>query len=82
MSATRRANRIDHPFRFLLYPFLLSPSYICGVSGAIKKGIENRVCGKEEPTMKRAMVNILFALLVAAAEIFIATMKKSNKASK
>ena len=38
--------------------------------------------GKEEPTMKRAMVNILFAMLVAAAEIFIATMKKSKKACK
>ncbi len=32
--------------------------------------------------MKRAMVNILFALLVAAAEIFIETMKKSKKACK
>ncbi len=32
--------------------------------------------------MKRAVVNILFAVLVAAAEIFIETMKKSNKARK
>ena len=32
--------------------------------------------------MKRAMVNILFVVLVAAAEIFIETMKKSKKASK
>ncbi len=32
--------------------------------------------------MKRAMVNILFVVLVAAAEIFIETMKKSNKACK
>jgi len=33
----------------------------------------------EEPTMKRAVVNILFALLVVAAETFIETMKKSKK---
>ena len=32
--------------------------------------------------MNRAVVNVLFAVLVAAAEIFIETMKKSNKASK
>jgi hypothetical protein len=30
--------------------------------------------------MKRAMVSILFAVLVAAAEIFIETMKTSKKA--
>ncbi len=40
------------------------------------------MCGKEEPTMKRAVVNFLFALLVAAAEIFIETTKKSKKARK
>ena len=32
--------------------------------------------------MKRSMVNILFAVLVAAAEIFIETVKKSKKARK
>jgi len=32
--------------------------------------------------MKRAVVNILFAVLVAAAEIFIESVKKSNEASK
>ena len=32
--------------------------------------------------MKLAMVNILFAVLVAAAKIFIETMKKSKKACK
>ncbi len=32
--------------------------------------------------MKRAMVNILFVVLVAAAEIFIEAMKKSKKACK
>ena len=32
--------------------------------------------------MKRALVNILFVLLVAAAEIFIETMKQSKKACK
>ncbi len=32
--------------------------------------------------MKRAVVNILFAVLVAAAEIFIETMKKSKKGHK
>ncbi len=36
------------------------------------------MCGKEGLTMNRAVVNILFALLVAAAEIFIETMKKSK----
>ncbi len=32
--------------------------------------------------MKRAMVNILFAVLVAAAQLFIEPTKKSNKARK
>ena len=32
--------------------------------------------------MNRAVVNILFAVLVAAAEIFMETMKKSKKACK
>ncbi len=32
--------------------------------------------------MNRTVVNILFAVLVAAAEIFIATMKQSKKACK
>jgi hypothetical protein len=40
------------------------------------------VRGKEEPTMNRAVVNILFAVLVAAAEIFIEVMKQSKKACK
>jgi len=40
------------------------------------------MCGKEEPTMKRAMVNILFAVLVIAAQIFLESMKKSKKACK
>jgi hypothetical protein len=46
------------------------------------KGIEKRVCGTEGLTMNRAVVKLLFALLVAAAEIFIEIMKKSNKACK
>ena len=32
--------------------------------------------------MNRAVVTFLFAVLVTAAEIFIATMKKSKKARK
>jgi hypothetical protein len=32
--------------------------------------------------MKRAVVKVLFALLVIAAEIFIESTKKSNEASK
>jgi len=32
--------------------------------------------------MNRAVVKVLLAVLVAAAEIFIETMKKSNKARK
>ncbi len=32
--------------------------------------------------MKRAVVQVLFAVLVAAAEIFIETMKKSKQARK
>jgi len=32
--------------------------------------------------MKRAMVNILFTVLVAAAELFLDSMKKSKKACK
>ncbi len=40
------------------------------------------MCGKEEPKMNRAVVKVLSAVLVAAAEIFIATMKQSKKACK
>jgi hypothetical protein len=32
--------------------------------------------------MERALVKLLFAVLVAAAEILMETMKKSNKACK
>jgi hypothetical protein len=46
------------------------------------KGIENVCAEREGPTMKRAVVRILFAALVAAAEIFIETMKQSKKACK
>ncbi len=59
------------------FPFL----YLRGSWGN-HEGNRKRVSGKEEPTMKRAMVNILFVVLAIAAELFLDSMKKSKKASK
>ena len=78
ISPIRRRNRIDHTFRFLLHPFLLSPSEYLRGSWGNHEGNRKHVCGKEEPTMRRAMVNILFAVLVIAAEKFIESMNKSK----
>jgi len=59
------------------FPFL----YLWGSWGN-HEGNRKHVCGKEEPTMNRAVVKVLFAMLVAAAEIFIEVMKQSKKACK